>query len=113
MLQRLDHIHQRAGTHPDEVFNNLYSLLNHQLLWHAFRRLKRGKAPGVDGVTLDDYEADLRERTLQDLYSSTTSSTAAIDLSPACVRTFRKAMGRRVRWASPAWKTSSFNELSS
>ena len=66
VLQRLDRIHQRAGTHPDEVFNNLYSLLNHQLLWHAFRRLKRGKAPGVDNVTLEDYEEEL-EANLQSL----------------------------------------------
>jgi retron-type reverse transcriptase len=36
------------------------------LLWLAFRRLKRGKAPGVDGVTLEDYEANLRDN-LQDL----------------------------------------------
>ena len=60
MLTRLDHIHQRAETQPEEVFTNLFSLLNHQLLWHAFRRLKRGKAPGVDNVTLEDYEEDLQ-----------------------------------------------------
>jgi len=36
------------------------------LLWHAFRRLKRGKAPGVDNVTLEDYEEDLRAN-LRDL----------------------------------------------
>jgi RNA-directed DNA polymerase len=57
VLTRLDHIHQRAESQPDAVFNNLFSLLNYELLWFAFRRLKRGKAPGVDGVTLEDYEA--------------------------------------------------------
>jgi len=66
VITRLDHIHQRAVTHPNAVFNNLFSLLNEELLWHAFRRLKRGKAPGVDGVTLEDYEANLRGN-LQDL----------------------------------------------
>ena len=66
VLTRLDHIHQRAETQPEEVFNNLFSLLNHQLLWHAFRRLKRGKAPGVDNVTLEDYEEDLQAN-LRDL----------------------------------------------
>ena len=35
-------------------------------MWHAFRRLKRGKAPGVDNVTLEDYEENLRAN-LQDL----------------------------------------------
>ena len=66
VITRLDHIHQRAKTQPNAVFNNLFSLLNEELLRHAFRRLKRGKAPGVDGVTLVDYETNLRGN-LQDL----------------------------------------------
>ena len=66
MLTRLDHIHQRAESQPEAVFNNLFSLLNYQLLWHAFRRLKRGKAPGVDSVTVEDYEENLQGN-LQDL----------------------------------------------
>ncbi len=66
VITRLDQIHQRAVAQPDAVFNNLFSLLNAELLWFAFRRLKRGKAPGVDGVTLEDYEANLRDN-LQDL----------------------------------------------
>ena len=56
VLTRLDRIHQRAESHPEEVFNNLFSLLNYQLLWHAFRRLKRGKTPGIDRVTVEAYE---------------------------------------------------------
>jgi retron-type reverse transcriptase len=36
------------------------------LLWHAFRQLKRGKAPGVDNVTVAAYEENLRDN-LQDL----------------------------------------------
>ncbi len=59
VLTRLDRISQRAKTHPEERFNNLFSLLNYELLWYAFRRLKRGKTPGVDNVTFEDYEADL------------------------------------------------------
>lgn len=66
VITRLDHIHQRAVTQPNAVFNNLFSLLNEELLQLAFCRLKRGKAPGVDGVTLEDYEANLRDN-LQDL----------------------------------------------
>ena len=57
---RLDRITQRAETHSEESFNNLFSLLNYELLWYAFRRLKRDKAPGVDGVTVDQYESNLR-----------------------------------------------------
>ena len=63
---RLDRITQKAESHPGEVFNNLFSLLNYELLWYAFRRLKRGKSPGVDGVTIEDYEEDLQAK-LRDL----------------------------------------------
>ena len=66
VLIRLDRITQRAKTHPEETFNNLFSLLNYELLWYAFRRLKRGKVPGIDGVTVEAYEANLRAN-LQDL----------------------------------------------
>ena len=66
VLTRLDHIHQRAERDPEAVFDNLFSLLNHELLWTAFHRLKRGKAPGVDQVTVEDYEANLRDN-LDDL----------------------------------------------
>ncbi len=52
--------------HPEEFFNNLFSLLTYELLWYAFRKLKRDKAPGADGVTVDQYEEHLREN-LQDL----------------------------------------------
>lgn len=61
VITRLDQIHQRAESQPNTVFNNLFSLLNDELLQLAFCRLKRGKAPGVDGVTLEDYESNLRE----------------------------------------------------
>ena len=66
MLDRLDRITKRAETHPEEAFNNLFSLLTYELLWYAFRKLKRDKAPGVDGVTVDQYEEHLRDN-LQDL----------------------------------------------
>ncbi len=59
MLTRLDYITTRAREKPSEVFNNLYHLLDVELLWYAFRKLKRGKAPGVDGVMMEDYEANL------------------------------------------------------
>lgn len=66
VLDRLDRITQRAESHPEGEFNNLFSLLTYELLWYAFWKLKRDKAPGVDGVTVDQYEEQLREN-LQDL----------------------------------------------
>ena len=66
VLRRLDRIKDRAEQHPQEVFNNLLSLLTPELLRLAFGRLKRNKAPGVDEVTVEDYAADL-ENNLHDL----------------------------------------------
>jgi len=40
--------------------------LDYELLWHAFHKLKRDKAPGADGVTVDGYEANLEDN-LKDL----------------------------------------------
>ena len=60
VLERLDRITQRAESHAEETFNNLFSLLTHELLWYAFRKLKRDKAPGVDEVTVDQYEEHLQ-----------------------------------------------------
>jgi group II intron reverse transcriptase/maturase len=66
VLTWLDRITTRAEEQPAATFENVYSLLNYELLWLAFRKLKRDKAPGVDGVTVDQYEANLREN-LKDL----------------------------------------------
>lgn len=68
MLTRLDRISHRASADPKAVFNNLFSLLTEELLWEAWFGLKSGKAPGVDGVTLEEYGENLRGN-LQDLLS--------------------------------------------
>jgi len=44
----------------------VFTLLNQELLFLAFRQLKRDKAPGVDGVTVDDYAVKLQAN-LRDL----------------------------------------------
>ena len=66
VLTRLDRITERARKYPREVFNNLYHHLDEDFLWYCFGLLKRDKAPGVDGVTVEDYERNLMEN-LQDL----------------------------------------------
>ncbi len=68
VIERLSYIHDRAQEQPTADFNNVYHLLKYQLLWLAFRRLKRKKAPGVDGLSVDDYETNLRSN-LRDLES--------------------------------------------
>jgi group II intron reverse transcriptase/maturase len=64
VLTRLDRITERAEQRPGSAFNNVYSLLSYELLWLAFRKLQRDKAPGVDGVTVDQYEEKLQENLL-------------------------------------------------
>ena len=66
VLTRLDRITERARKYPREAFNNLYHHLDEDLLWYCFGLLNRDKAPGVDGVTVEDYERNLKEN-LQDL----------------------------------------------
>ena len=68
VLDRLGYIHERALAQPTADFSNVFHLLKYELLWHAFRKLKLNKAPGVDGITVQDYEANLRSN-LQDLES--------------------------------------------
>lgn len=67
-MDRLGYIHDRAQRQPTADFNNVFHLLKYELLWHAFRRLKRKAAPGTDGQSVDDYEQNLRSN-LQDLES--------------------------------------------
>ena len=66
VITRLDRISHRARSQGDAVFNNLFSLITEELLWEAWFGLKGGKAPGIDGVTLEDYGEQLRKN-LQDL----------------------------------------------
>ncbi len=66
VLARLNRITDRAERDRTATFNNLYTLLNEELLRQAFWQLKRGKVPGIDGQTVDQYAENL-ESNLQDL----------------------------------------------
>jgi group II intron reverse transcriptase/maturase len=66
VISRLLRISERAKGNAEEVFNNLFSAISVDLLRLAFYKLERGKATGVDGQTVGQYEADL-ESNLQSL----------------------------------------------
>jgi RNA-directed DNA polymerase len=55
---RLARIANRAVENGEATFNNLYSALTYDMLHEAYCQLKRGKAPGVDGQTLEDFGQD-------------------------------------------------------
>src|SRR5215467_5503102 len=68
VIQALSRVRQAARHRKKERFTALLHHLNVDTLRTAFLALKRKAAPGVDGVTWQDYEADL-ERNLADLHS--------------------------------------------
>ncbi|MEJ8852900.1 group II intron reverse transcriptase/maturase [Variovorax rhizosphaerae] len=66
--QGLDRVRQAARQRKKEKFTALLHHVTVDLLRDAFLALKRRAAPGVDGVTWEDYEAGL-EGNLQDLHA--------------------------------------------
>src|ERR1700726_136254 len=66
--QGLERIRQAAREREKERFTSLLHHVSIDLLRQAFGELKRNAAPGVDGLTYRDYEADL-ERNLEELHA--------------------------------------------
>jgi group II intron reverse transcriptase/maturase len=66
--QGLDRVRQAAKQRKREKFTALLHHVTIDLLRDAFLALKRRAAPGVDGVTWQDYEANL-EGNLQELHA--------------------------------------------
>jgi RNA-directed DNA polymerase len=65
--QALDRIREAARQRTKEKFTALYHHLSLPMLRMAFHALKRDAAPGVDGLTWQDYETDLDHR-IEDLH---------------------------------------------
>jgi RNA-directed DNA polymerase len=68
VTQALDRVRQVARQRKEEKFTSLFHHLSIPMLRTAFYELKREAAPGVDGLTWQDYEADL-DRRVEDLHS--------------------------------------------
>ena len=67
VTQALDRVRKAARLRKKEQFTALLHHINVDTLRTAFQALRRKAAPGVDGVTWQDYEADLEPR-LRDLH---------------------------------------------
>ena len=67
VTQALDRVRKAARQRKKEKFTALLHHISTETLEVAFYALKRRAAPGVDGVTWQEYEADL-ERRLIDLH---------------------------------------------
>jgi RNA-directed DNA polymerase len=66
--QALERIRKVAKERKEERFTALFHHLSIEHLGEAFSELKKNAAPGVDGLTWKEYEADL-EHKLEDLHS--------------------------------------------
>jgi group II intron reverse transcriptase/maturase len=67
MSQSLDRVRKAARLRKKEKFTALFHHITVDTLRTAFYALRRKAAPGVDGMTWEDYEADLEPR-LADLH---------------------------------------------
>ena len=90
--QALDRIRQAARHRKKEQFTALFHHISLDLLRMAFLDLKRNAAPGVDGLTWQDYEADLEPR-LKDLHDRV--HRGAYRALPSRRRYIPKADGRQ------------------
>ncbi len=56
---KLERIAKLARKHPERVFYSLGHTIDVEFLHEAYRRTRKGGAPGVDGRTAKEYEANL------------------------------------------------------
>jgi len=66
MVTKLESLTLRAREDPKCKFTSLAHLLSEDFLKECFWELKRDKASGIDGVTVQEYEVKLGEN-LKDL----------------------------------------------
>lgn len=64
---KLQKIAEQARNYPEMTFNNLYHLIDPELLMEAYHRTNKSSAPGVDKVTAKEYAEALYEN-LHDLH---------------------------------------------
>jgi len=106
--QGLDCVRNAAKQRKKEKFTALLHHVSVDLLRESFLALKRRAAPGVDGVTWEDYEAGL-EGNLLDLHARVHSG--GYRALPVRRRFIPKpgtdTLTSSDRWVSPRWKTRS------
>jgi group II intron reverse transcriptase/maturase len=61
MTTTLNTIAFKARTHPKHRFQNLYGLLNSNSLYQSWGQLNKQAKPGIDGITMPKYKANLIE----------------------------------------------------
>jgi hypothetical protein len=74
---QLQRIAEQAKTYPAMVFTTLAHRMDVDFLREAYHRTRKDSAPGVDGVTADEYAEHLEEN-LRDLHESTPNRVANV-----------------------------------
>jgi len=82
VTQALNRVRQVARQRKKERFTALLHHVNVDTLWMAFYALKRKAAAGVDGVTWQDYEADLGRNSRGPSRKGPPGSVSATTISP-------------------------------
>ena len=100
----LDRVREVARRDKDARFTALLHHVSLERLVMAYWDLSPKASPGVDGVTWQDYEADL-ERKLADLHDRATEER--IGHSRPGGDTYQSRTANSVRWGLPRWKTRS------
>jgi RNA-directed DNA polymerase len=99
-------VRQAAKARKQERFTALLHHVTVDLLRDSFYALKRKAAPGVDGVTWQEYETGLEDR-LVDLHSRV--HRGAYRAQPSRRVYIPKADGRQRPLGVAGWKTKSFS----
>ena len=61
MKTKLERIAEVAKEKPNEKFTSLVHLINEEMIANCHKEMVKGKAPGLDLVTKDEYEENLEE----------------------------------------------------
>src|ERR1700733_5645421 len=102
VTQALDRVRHAARQRKKERFTALLHHVNVDALRMAFHALKRDAAPGVDGMTWADYEADLEPR-LAALHGRV--QRGAYRPQPSRRTGRRRRMADSGHWRLPPWRT--------
>ena len=100
----LERVRQTARLKKEERFTALLHHIDADQLREAYFALKREAAPGVDGVTWEDYGHDLEAR-LEDVHGQI--HRGAYRRNRRGVGSSRSPTGGSARSASPRWRTRS------
>lgn len=74
MNNNISNVGMFVSKYPEKKIQNLARYLNKENLTKSFYKLKKGKAVGIDGITIEEYEANLEEN-INNLYKRLVNMT--------------------------------------